>query len=123
VQTGATQPFVSAPATIAIGSDVILRLTRISSTSVLPEYSTNGGLNFNAAGGIQTVLGFNALGVYNGNARSSAVGTVVFDDLIFNPLPVPEPSTLLLTAAGIAGLIVRNRARRREMLASRKAAS
>jgi hypothetical protein len=114
VQTGNTQPFVSLAGTILIGSDVVLRFTRTSATTVLPEYSTDGGLIFNAAGGPQTVLGFNALGVYNGNARSSAIGTVIFDDLILNvPLAIPEPSTFLLAAVGMLGLAMRMRSKRR----------
>lgn len=95
-----------------LGSEVVLRITRVTGTSVSLSYSTNAGATFATLGGdgfTYNVTGFNALGFYNGNARSSATGVVTYDNLTM--ITVPEPSALLLASLGLTVVAVRIRKR------------
>jgi hypothetical protein len=78
------------------------RLTRASSTSLIPAYSTDG-INFTSGSAVPIVdLAGLGVGVYNGNATTSRTGTVLYDDLTLNV--VPEPSALILVTFGMLGL-------------------
>ena len=91
-QQNGTQTFSNASA-FTQGTDVILRIQRESDTAVSMWFSADGGETLSRLGGDEhtyEVTGFNSVGFYTGNARSSALGVVHFDDLI---LVEAEPGT------------------------------